>query len=283
MFNGRQNGPVTLEQLRDFIRRGRIPGDTVVWRSGMEVWLPANSLPEFKDKKSHTAPPMDVSARVWYYEQGGKNFGPFSAKDLRRHLAAGSVPLDVKVWNEGMDAWTPANEQAEFADIKVKKRSITRPPIAPHQVAPKKRAAKQAAKKMSIGQWLSIEGYLTIATLLIVAGLFIFQVPARLSITYGICWIFSMLIGFVLWWRALCNHWVWMLVVIFIPFGELLYALIDIQKCWRALLATALAAGLGYYVLHGADISEAEDQARIVELRRDILPFELLLPPEPAK
>lgn len=44
--DGQQYGPVTAEQLRGWVRDGRIGADTQVWRSDQPAWMAAAALPE---------------------------------------------------------------------------------------------------------------------------------------------------------------------------------------------------------------------------------------------
>jgi hypothetical protein len=53
--DGKQYGPVTMEQLRDWSRDGRIGADTQVWRSGTTAWVPAATLPELGIAAATTA------------------------------------------------------------------------------------------------------------------------------------------------------------------------------------------------------------------------------------
>ncbi len=43
---GRQKGPVTLAELRTHIARGTVPPEALVWKAGMDGWVPASSVPE---------------------------------------------------------------------------------------------------------------------------------------------------------------------------------------------------------------------------------------------
>lgn len=44
--DGNQYGPATAEQLRGWVRDGRIGADTQVWRSDQPAWMAAAALPE---------------------------------------------------------------------------------------------------------------------------------------------------------------------------------------------------------------------------------------------
>ena len=46
--DGRRRGPVGVPELVELILGGRIAEDTLVWRSGLEAWVPAESLEEVR-------------------------------------------------------------------------------------------------------------------------------------------------------------------------------------------------------------------------------------------
>ena len=60
-IDGRQSGPVTAEQLREWITAGRANGHTLAQADGGTEWKPLSSFPEFVDvlgaRASAAAPP----------------------------------------------------------------------------------------------------------------------------------------------------------------------------------------------------------------------------------
>lgn len=50
-----QYGPVTLEQVRQWVGEGRVQADDLVWDFAGEHWLPARQLPELRDLFGDTA------------------------------------------------------------------------------------------------------------------------------------------------------------------------------------------------------------------------------------
>lgn len=53
VIDGKDSGPLTLDSLR-----GRIQGDTLVWRAGMANWVPASEVPELASILASTPPPI---------------------------------------------------------------------------------------------------------------------------------------------------------------------------------------------------------------------------------
>lgn len=46
--DGREYGPASLEEMKSWIREGRVAGTTMVWRSDSQSWLPATQFLEFQ-------------------------------------------------------------------------------------------------------------------------------------------------------------------------------------------------------------------------------------------
>jgi predicted Zn finger-like uncharacterized protein len=46
VLNGDQQGPFTLDQLRDLMAQGQIDTETYVWRDGFDGWLPMRDVAE---------------------------------------------------------------------------------------------------------------------------------------------------------------------------------------------------------------------------------------------
>ncbi len=55
--DGREYGPATLAELKDWIRDGRVAGRTHVWQSERGLWSPAAELPELQAELGPLAPP----------------------------------------------------------------------------------------------------------------------------------------------------------------------------------------------------------------------------------
>ncbi|MDD4098599.1 MAG: DUF4339 domain-containing protein, partial [Lentisphaeria bacterium] len=46
--NGQQQGPVSLADLQAMVRSGRLTIDSLVWRQGMNDWMPVQNVPELR-------------------------------------------------------------------------------------------------------------------------------------------------------------------------------------------------------------------------------------------
>ena len=46
--DGREYGPATLAELKEWIRDGRVAGRTHVWQSERAIWVPASEHPELQ-------------------------------------------------------------------------------------------------------------------------------------------------------------------------------------------------------------------------------------------
>jgi uncharacterized membrane protein len=50
----------------------------------------------------------------WYYAVNNEQKGPVNESELKTQLAAGKLPADTLVWQEGMENWTPSSRVAAF-------------------------------------------------------------------------------------------------------------------------------------------------------------------------
>jgi TM2 domain-containing membrane protein YozV len=56
--DGREYGPVTVEQMHQWIREGRVNAQTKVQPEGSTEWKPLGEIPEFAAAPSPVSPPM---------------------------------------------------------------------------------------------------------------------------------------------------------------------------------------------------------------------------------
>lgn len=56
--DGRQNGPVSLEELIRLLATGTISAGDLVWREGMAAWTPAGEIPELAPPPPSLPPPL---------------------------------------------------------------------------------------------------------------------------------------------------------------------------------------------------------------------------------
>jgi len=56
IVNGRQDGPLSLEQIRQWVRDGRVGPADPVWTEGMANWTPAGQVPELSAGGSAATP-----------------------------------------------------------------------------------------------------------------------------------------------------------------------------------------------------------------------------------
>jgi hypothetical protein len=45
----------------------------------------------------------------WFYATETEPTGPIAEEELRQMLAAGTLPAETSVWQQGMEDWTPAS------------------------------------------------------------------------------------------------------------------------------------------------------------------------------
>jgi uncharacterized RDD family membrane protein YckC len=60
--DGREYGPATLEELRGWVRDGRIAGATPIWRSDTALWSPASQFGEIRGDLAHVIAQAGLAA-----------------------------------------------------------------------------------------------------------------------------------------------------------------------------------------------------------------------------
>ncbi len=61
-LNGQQYGPVEGDEIRAMLASGMVNGQTIVWREGMDQWLPILQVPELASQVVQPAPANPGSA-----------------------------------------------------------------------------------------------------------------------------------------------------------------------------------------------------------------------------
>lgn len=74
-FNGTQQGPEETEQLLLRLRNGELSSSTLVWREGMEDWLPLQSVPELMSVAGGLQGATPVAHGVPQHSQGHPGVG----------------------------------------------------------------------------------------------------------------------------------------------------------------------------------------------------------------
>jgi len=279
-------GPETAAAISERIRSQKLSRDTLVWKYGMTSWAQARNHPDFqtapgkKASSKQTAVSKDgggtdMRRPIWYYKTNARNFGPIAGSEMAMHLRSGAITPETPIWNDGMGAWTPANEVPEFAHIRPK-NGLTIKTRAPHRVAGSaggetiKTAASPFGWLAGGLQLLSGEGLV----LLVVAALIfaVWQVPFAdpFAFTLGGFFVIGFTATIATWIRAFQKHWGWFAAVFFLPLADLVYILVDFRKAWRILILSIVAAVGILYSLNELDYQESPYREEIDEFRRAV-------------
>ena len=94
-----QKGPINESELKANFATNKLPGDTLVWKEGMENWSPANQVPAFSFRPPPTpakAQSPDAGATLAAMEAPAPG-NPDSTKpvDLKKLFSAKGEPLEV--------------------------------------------------------------------------------------------------------------------------------------------------------------------------------------------
>lgn len=58
IIDGTQQGPFSIGEVMEYIRRGAITPQTYIWKQGMPNWLPAEQVDDLTPQFSTTPPPI---------------------------------------------------------------------------------------------------------------------------------------------------------------------------------------------------------------------------------
>ena len=72
-------------------------------------------------------PPLPAAESPWYWAADGAQAGPGTTADLAGHVRSGALTRGSLVWQQGMDAWTPAGQVPALASL----FAATPPPLPP--------------------------------------------------------------------------------------------------------------------------------------------------------
>lgn len=105
VVDGQSQGPMSLQDLIN----SNPSENTLVWKTGLEKWIPAKDMPELADVLFKT--PQEE--RVWFamLDNGTRQVGPHTVSELINM----GVSHDTPVWTGGMADWAHAKTQNAFA------------------------------------------------------------------------------------------------------------------------------------------------------------------------
>ena len=123
-LNNEQKGPVTKQQLGQWVASGAITQETLVWQEGTEDWEPANvAISEFffqvpsdptprlvappTNRAGNPSPPFENPE--WYANLNNEHKGPVTRQQLGQWVASGAITQETLVWQEGTENWESAN------------------------------------------------------------------------------------------------------------------------------------------------------------------------------
>lgn len=83
------------------------------------------------DYSGYQAENAPVESNEWHIVVDGNQQGPYTADQIKEHIASGSLDLDTFIWRDGFSDWIPAREVREFADAGTAARAA--PPAAEYE------------------------------------------------------------------------------------------------------------------------------------------------------
>lgn len=132
MINGQQLGGQTIQNIRDYVSRGMMNGDTMVWRNGMAQWAKASTMNELASLFVQQAPPppMPNPETTYFIYLNGQQVGGQTLMNIRALINKGELNGNTMVWKTGSPQWVKASEIPEIAEL----LSQQAPPMFPPQM-----------------------------------------------------------------------------------------------------------------------------------------------------
>jgi predicted Zn finger-like uncharacterized protein len=112
VLNGDQQGPFSIDQLRDLMGQGQIDTETYVWRDGFDGWLPMRDVVELAMLTVSAAPPAPTSMPA--AAAGGDLFGAAVAAAEPRS-SRNAEPAKARAVPKGGDLFAPEARAEEAA------------------------------------------------------------------------------------------------------------------------------------------------------------------------
>lgn len=117
---GKRVGPLSDMGMRALLAGRAISGTTLVWKEGMDDWLPFAETELAEDRADDVPAPANGEVadeadsedgdRVWYVDRAGGKTGPVSPEDVPVLVGWGRITAKTLVWTAGLDGWTAAAE-----------------------------------------------------------------------------------------------------------------------------------------------------------------------------
>lgn len=122
-----QRGPLSEDIIRELVANSVITPRTLVWKIGMEKWLPSCEVSDLpKPQASPPEAPSEIPPEIpldqatapgsinWFYKRSGMEHGPVSETELKELIIDGSLKPTTQVRQGGVNPWQPLSEVSEL-------------------------------------------------------------------------------------------------------------------------------------------------------------------------
>lgn len=103
MRSGRRRGPLSLEQMVEAAREGRIRPSDRVWSNRLQDWQDARDVAELE--KALESATEKEKGELWYYRHGGEVGGPVEFHELQDLIEQASVVAGDTVFSKKLGEW----------------------------------------------------------------------------------------------------------------------------------------------------------------------------------
>ena len=111
---GKREGPLSLDQIVDAARTGRLAAGDRAWSNRLGGWRDADQVEELAAALSQAGP--EQMSVLWYYRRGKERQGPVNFLELRHLVESGSVRPGDEVYSKALPAWRDIRQVPELED-----------------------------------------------------------------------------------------------------------------------------------------------------------------------
>jgi len=111
---GRREGPLSLDQIVDAARTGRLSAGDRVWSNRLNRWCDADQVEELAAALRQASP--EQMGVLWYWRRGKEQKGPLSFPELRGLVENGTVRPGDEVYSKTLMVWRDIRQVPELED-----------------------------------------------------------------------------------------------------------------------------------------------------------------------
>ena len=115
--NGEQQGPISIEEIKNMVEDGRMGPEDQVWIQARNEWVMARNVAQFKrifDAHGVTTEEQPATPRGLLVSINGEQYGPYPATQLIEFILEGRLSRQDFVWIERHEKWFELQKIVQF-------------------------------------------------------------------------------------------------------------------------------------------------------------------------